>query len=78
MSNEAKIQQLFAEHDELRKAFENDASVYAWLKQCRLDRCTVEEALIGVIVYLAREKKQYFDEVVRYGARYGRLEKELK
>jgi hypothetical protein len=60
-----ELQDVFFNHPSLRDAFHNDATVYAWLQQYLHDRCTLEEAFIGIIIHLAQEKKKMFDEVVK-------------
>lgn len=63
--NVRKLEELFSEHWELKKAFNNEATVYAWFKQYQYGRCTLEEAFIGIIVHLTKEKKAYFDQAAK-------------
>lgn len=58
------LSDIFTEHPSLKEAFQNDATVYAWLQQYLHDRCTLEDAWIGIIVHLVQEKKKLFDEVI--------------
>ena len=60
-----ELQDVFLDHPSLRDAFHNDATVYAWLQQFLHDRCTLQEALIGIAIHLTQEKKKMFDEVVK-------------
>jgi len=59
-----KLQELLIEHWEVKKWFDNDATVHSWLKMVSIGHCTLEEAYIGILCHLAREKKHYFDKVV--------------
>lgn len=73
MGEPKKLRVLLAKHVELHDVAKNNATVYAWLKQCDMGRCTAEEALIGSTVWLARENKKYLDRVVQYSMLYGDL-----
>lgn len=59
------LRKVLSRNKDLYHAFMNDATVHAWFRMAELSSCTLEEAYIGIIVELAREKKKYFDEVVK-------------
>ena len=65
MTESDKLNQILATHYELQALSENDADIYAWFQQCHKGRCTVEEALIGALVHVAKGKKKLFDELVK-------------
>lgn len=73
--NSTALEIVFFEHPELQTLFKDEATVHAWLKQYLHDRCNQQEALIGIIVNLAREKKEYFNQVIEYSTRFGDLPK---
>lgn len=62
---------IFSEHPTLREVAYNDATVYAWFKQAQHGRCTIEEALVGALVWTTQEKQKYFDEVVEMHMKHG-------
>lgn len=66
------VNQLLSGHPSLRDLSKNDATIYAWFKQASLGRCTVEEALVGALVWVAQEKQKYFDEIVELNMKHGR------
>lgn len=66
MNEESKLAQLLQEHPELAKLSTSDADIYAWLKQCEMGRCTVEEALIGALVHMAASKAKLNDQYLNY------------
>lgn len=59
------LHKLLVEHEELKHWFQHDATVHSWLKMAEMGHCTVEDALIGIVVNVTKEKKGYFDEVVK-------------
>lgn len=71
--NRAEMDRLFREHPTLYHMFKNNAEVYAWLKMASQGACTVEEALVGIIVRLAETNQKQFDEIVKikYRQEYG-------
>lgn len=59
-----KLNQMFAQHYELQVLFEKDVTVHSWFKMVYAEKCTVEEALIGIIVTAVKEKHNYYQIIV--------------
>lgn len=64
VSESDKLNQILAEHYELQALAHNDPNVHAWFAMVYAGRCTVEEALIGLVVVVAKEKRAYFKMIV--------------
>lgn len=66
--NTEGLRKLLDESPELKNFYMNDATVHAWLKMFEQRRCTLVEALTGLSVHLAREKKAYSDKAIELAA----------
>ena len=60
-----KLNQLLAEHYELQVLFEKDVTVHSWFKMVYAEKCTVEEALVGIVVTAVKEKHNYYQMIVK-------------
>jgi len=67
------IDRIFSEHPMLHQLTKDNAEVYAWFKMAAQGACTVEEALVGIVVRLADTNQKQFDEIVKikYRQEYG-------
>lgn len=61
-----KLNHLLAEHYELQVLFEQDVNVHSWFKMVYAGKCTVEEALVGIVVTTVKEKRRYYQMIVDY------------
>lgn len=73
----ADIDRIFTEHPTLHQLTKDNAEVYAWFKQAARGACTVEEALVGIVVRLCDTNQKQFDEIIKLNmkeSRNGRTE----
>lgn len=68
-TNYEQLEAAFIAHPQLREAFKNDATVFSWFQCLRQGMCTLEEAYIGIIIHLVKEKQIQFDEIIRLKTR---------
>lgn len=68
VSETDKLNQMLAEHYELQVLFEQDVTVHSWFQMVYHGKCTVEEALIGIVIVAVREKKAYYKKIVELKA----------
>lgn len=65
MNNLNEISEFLAEHSEIRELCNNDFTVRAWFSMAQGGNIDLETTLLGIILGLAKEKKNYFDELVK-------------
>jgi len=65
MSETDKLNKMLAEHYELQALFERDVNVHAWFSMVYAGKCTLEEAMIGLVIVAVKEKRAYFDKIVK-------------
>lgn len=63
-----KLNAILSDHHELQALAERDVNVHAWFQMVYAGKCTVEEALIGLVVTVTKEKRRYFDMIVKLKA----------
>ncbi len=66
MTESEKLNRILAEHYELQVLAQNDVNVHSWFAMVYADKCTVEEALIGLVVTVTKEKSRFFNLIVKY------------
>lgn len=64
-----KLRELMRTHDDLRKAYYNNAVVHTWFNYVEQGMCTLQEAFIGTAVRLSADNERLFGEVVQAEAR---------
>jgi hypothetical protein len=60
----AQISKLRSEHPAFKNLMDNDATVHAWFKMAAAGKCTVDEAMIGSMVWAVNERDKALGELV--------------
>lgn len=58
-----ELNELMSKHHGLQVLFETDVNVHTWFQMVYAGKCTVEHALVGIILSTVKEKRQYYQIV---------------
>lgn len=56
--------EIFMRHKEFHDLYNNDPTVHSWLAMYQKGACRFDEAMIGIAVHLAKEKKNYYEQCI--------------
>lgn len=64
-SESDKLDALLGVHYELQALAETDVTVKTWFSMVRAGKCTVEQAMIGIITASVKEKRSFYAQITK-------------